>query len=291
MLRVGDAALDHGRARLAFDRLIDPDQPADLPRRPDAMAEGVRRLAGPGAGPDARIAALRRFLYVAGPWNEGRPFGYDHADPLGQRIAGKLLGRYLATRRGNCVSMLALFVILGERLGLDVAFATAPLHVFVRYTTEAGQVMNIEAANGGAPCRDAWYRERMPMSDRAVANGVYLRTLPKREGIALLATVVLEWLHEQGRFAEALLVGGRNSGAGSAERVCAGEAGACVLDADRAGVHQPLRQPGASTARPTRATGAARKPARGGMGFGRGAGLGADGVIFADNRGERHVRR
>lgn len=202
---VADAALDYARAKLAFDRLIDPalDSGA-VSAQLDRLAGDAERLAGSKASPDVRLGAVRRLLYDAGPWNDHRPFGYDHDDPLGQRIGSKLLSTYLATRRGNCVSMPALFLILADRLGLDVAFATAPLHAFVRYRGESGQVVNIEATSGGHPARDAWYREQMPMTDRAVESGLYLRTLSKREGVALMATTVLEHLIEQRRLTEAL---------------------------------------------------------------------------------------
>ena len=207
ILSVGEAELDYGRAKLAFDQLMDPSHSvADVMGQIDQMKDAVGCLAGPSATPDARIAALRRFLYVAGPWNDHRSFAYDQTDPLGQRIENKLLATYLATRRGNCVSMPTLFLILADRLGLDVALATAPLHVFLRYRSESGRVINIEASNGGHPTRDAWYREQMPMSDRAIERGLYLRSQPKREGVALMATTVLEYLISQRRFEEALAV-------------------------------------------------------------------------------------
>lgn len=85
-----------------------------------------------------------------------------------------------------------------------MALATAPLHVFVRYRSERGPVVNIEATSCGHPARDVWYREQMPMSDRAVASGLHLRSLSKREGVALLATTVLEHLIERRRLNEAL---------------------------------------------------------------------------------------
>lgn len=202
---VADAALDYARSKLALDRLIDPAQDTSATSAQfDRLVADAERLAGPAASPDARFGALRRLLYAAGPWNDHRPFGYDHDDPLGQRIGGKLLATYLDTRRGNCVSMPALFLILADRLGLDVALATAPLHVFVRYRSESGRVVNIETTSGGHPSRDDWYREQMPMSDRAVASGLYLRTLSKREGVALLATTVMEHLIEQRWLDEAL---------------------------------------------------------------------------------------
>ncbi|WP_375394924.1 transglutaminase family protein [uncultured Sphingomonas sp.] len=206
-LSASDADLDYGGARLTFDRLVDPSRSvADVAAQIDHMTQAVRKLAGSSATPDATIAALRRFLYVDGPWNDGRAFAYDHADPLGQRIENKLLATYFATRRGNCVSMPALFLILADRLGLDVALVTAPLHIFLRYRSESGRIVNIEASNGGHPTRDAWYREQMPMSDRAVESGLYLRSLSKREGLALLATTVLEHLIARRRFEAALAV-------------------------------------------------------------------------------------
>ena len=200
VLAVDDVKLDYARAKLAFDRIVDPSlAPAETLRELDRLTAVARGLAGAAASPDARMAALRHGLHVAGAWNDYRPFAYDQADPLGQRIAGKLLATCLATRRGNCVSLPALFMILAGRLGLDVAFATAPLHVFVRYASEGGRVVNIEAANGGHPTRDAWYRERMPMRDGAVARGLYLRPLTKREGVALQPTTDLEHKIERRR--------------------------------------------------------------------------------------------
>lgn len=205
VLAVDDAGLDYGRAKLAFDQIIDPSHAVpDTMAQLDRMANDARQLTGPAASHDGQFAALRQFLYVRGLWNDDQPFLYDQADPLGQRIGNKLLATCLATRRGNCVSMPALFLILAEKLGLDVALATAPLHVFLRYRSESGRILNIEATNGGHPARDEWYREQMPMSDRAIESGLYLRSLTKREGVALLATTVLEHLIEQRRFNEAL---------------------------------------------------------------------------------------
>lgn len=60
------------------------------------------------------------------------------------------------------------FLILADWLGLDVTLATAPGHVFLRYRTESGRVINIEATSGGHPARDQRFRERMPMTDLAL---------------------------------------------------------------------------------------------------------------------------
>ena len=203
----GDASLDYAAAKLAFDQLIDPTHNAPYAvAQLDRLTESTRQLAGSAATPNRTFAALRRVIYEDGPWNEGRAFAYDQSDPMGQRIDTKLLATYLRTRRGNCVSMPVLFLIMADRLGLDVGLATAPLHMFVRYRSENGQVVNVEATSGGHPSRDEWYRERMPMTDRAISNGVYLRTLGWRESVALIESTVLEWLIERERFEEALAV-------------------------------------------------------------------------------------
>jgi len=95
------------------------------------------------------------------------------SDPLGQNPTHDLLTSYLASRKGNCVSMPILFVILGERLGLNVTLSTAPLHVLVKYTdAQSGVTYNLEATSGGGFTRDAWYRQNLPMTDVAIANGI-----------------------------------------------------------------------------------------------------------------------
>lgn len=185
-------AVDYGKAKLALDALVDPA--IDLGAATatiDVMVGTVRSMAGHGREAGRTLQTLLRTLYEPGSWNDHRPFGYDHGDPLGQRISNKLLPTYLASRRGNCVSMPILLLILGRKLGLDLRLASAPLHIFVRYHRDDGAVFNLEAISGGHPARLDWYRRQMPMSDRAVATGLYMRSLTEREAVALMATTVM----------------------------------------------------------------------------------------------------
>ncbi|HST35268.1 MAG TPA: transglutaminase family protein [Allosphingosinicella sp.] len=205
VLSAPDDQLNYGRAKLALDQIIDPSIDAEATlAEVDRLAESATTIAGPRAADGVKLSALQRVIYEGGAWNGNRPFGYDHSDPLGQNVRNKLLSTYLRTRRGNCVSMPILFLLVGDRMGLNLSLSTAPLHVFVRYTAPTGRVMNIEAANGGHPTRDLWYREIMPMSDRAIESGLYLRTLTKREAIAHMATTVMEFLMTEQRFQEAI---------------------------------------------------------------------------------------
>jgi len=207
ILAVPDSQLDFARAKLAFDRNIDTSFNADATfAEVERLATHATALAGAGANDAAKLAAVRRVIYTSGAWNGNRPFSYDLADPLGQNVRNKLLSTYLATRRGNCVSMPIMFLLVGERMGLNLSLSTAPLHVFVRYTDPAGREMNLETTSGGHPARTLWYRQQMPMSDRAVKSGLYLRTLTRRETVALMATTVMEFLMTEGRFQEAIEV-------------------------------------------------------------------------------------
>lgn len=142
VLAPDDVELDYTDAKLSLDVLIDGT--IDVPATRSAieqLAAIARHMAGPTASPNARLVALRRLLYEAGSWNEHLPFAYDHPDPLGQNIANKILTKYLTTRRGNCVSMPILFLILADRLDLDVTLAKVPLHFLARYRDEDGRTI------------------------------------------------------------------------------------------------------------------------------------------------------
>jgi regulator of sirC expression with transglutaminase-like and TPR domain len=204
VLATTDTRIDLARAKLMLDRTVDPATDVDGSLRQIAsIAETIKTMTGASATPIEKLAAVRRYLYVAGSWNQFRAYAYDRADPLGTNIREKLLANYLNTRIGNCVSLPILFIILGDRLGVHVTASTVPFHVLARYVDDAkGKAFNIEATSGGYPARDAWYREKLPMTDEAVRNGVYLKTLSKRETVAVMAEIVLEHLMAQKRFHE-----------------------------------------------------------------------------------------
>jgi regulator of sirC expression with transglutaminase-like and TPR domain len=186
-------------AKLALDDLISPT-PTAVSREISILADAVRQMAGPNPTVPYKVAAIRKVIYQRGAWNGNRPFGYDLADPFGLRVENKLLSTYMRTRLGNCVSMPTLFMILAERVELDASFVVAPLHVFVRFTHPERGPTNVETTSGAHFTRDDWYRQKMPMNDRAIEHGVYMRALTKAEGVALLATTVLEYLERERRY-------------------------------------------------------------------------------------------
>jgi regulator of sirC expression with transglutaminase-like and TPR domain len=198
------SGLDYLDAAVAFDRLIDRDSdPAASRATVVRLADAARQMAGPKPNDTYKLAALRQAIYVSGAWNYNRPFSYDLADPLGQQVRSKMLSTYVRTRKGNCVSMPVLFLIVADRIGLKVRLAAAPLHLFVRYTDASGVDHNLEATSGGHEAPADLYRRNMPMSDRAIQSGLYMRTLTKRETIAHMAASVLDFLMAERRYQEA----------------------------------------------------------------------------------------
>ncbi|MGA9581683.1 MAG: transglutaminase family protein [Allosphingosinicella sp.] len=204
VLNQPESRLDFLEAAVTFDRLIDKSSNVSATRALVARLEdAARQMAGPKPSDPYKLAAVRKAIYVSGAWNYNRPFTYDLADPLGQKVKSKMLSTYVRTRKGNCVSMPVLFLIVADRIGLKVRLAAAPLHLFVRYTDAAGLDHNLEATSTGLEAPAETYRRNFPMSDGAIRSGLYMRTLTKRETVAQMAASVLDYLMAERRYQEA----------------------------------------------------------------------------------------
>lgn len=192
LLRQPESKMDLARIKLSMDKMIDPAIDVDAGvKQIDDMAAQVRAMLHGSPSSNERLQALRAYIYEKGPWNSYQSFSYDFDDPLGNNIRNKLMPQYLASKKGNCVTMPLLFVILGQRLGLDVTISTVPYHLFVKYADpETGTTYNLEATSGATPARDVWIRQQNPMTDKSIASGLYMRKLTKRETAAEMATTI-----------------------------------------------------------------------------------------------------
>lgn len=185
-----DLALFRLRVEQALSADVDVDRGWALV---NAMAQHLNGLISAWALPAQRLAALRRFLYEPGPWNSHRPIRYDLAYALESDARHGFLHKLLTTRLGNCISMPTLFVALGHRLGLSMGLAQAPNHAFAVVTeTGTGRDIRLETTSGAHPIRLASMRRAMPMSDRAIEQGVYLKKLDLPECMAMLAMPLLQ---------------------------------------------------------------------------------------------------
>ncbi len=202
LLALPEDQINVAEVKLNIDQIVKPsiDIEASLNKIDDMVTE-IKSMLPESPTASETLLALKRYLYESGEWNNYQPFQYNFDDPLGTNINHKLLPTYIESRKGNCVSMPFLFIALGERLGLDLNIATAPLHFFVKFNDpDTGSTYNLETTSGANLSRDSWYRQQMPMTDQAIQNGIYLRALNKQEMVAAMAKVVAEHYAEQGQY-------------------------------------------------------------------------------------------
>jgi hypothetical protein len=182
--------LDLAEIKLATDHLANPSSNLAAERaRLHELSCALGEMAAHARTDLEKLATLKKFIYEPGPWNGSQPFVYDTDDPLGTNPANRPLDRYITSRRGNCVTMPILFAILGERLGLKMTLAEAPLHVFVKYADVQGAVWNLEATSGAGFTRDEWY----------------LRPLSRGETAGVISYFVVEDLMSEKRYEDAII--------------------------------------------------------------------------------------
>jgi regulator of sirC expression with transglutaminase-like and TPR domain len=148
-------------------------------------ADLVRARVPKGVPPTDVMTALGQVIYTTGSWNDNHPFSYDLDDPIGSIYQNKLVSTYLRTRKGNCVSMPTLLIILGQKLGLKMTLSQAPQHEFARLQDVNGRWFNIEATSPGSP-PDSKYINEMHVPSLAIQTGIYLRTTTPRETVAAM---------------------------------------------------------------------------------------------------------
>jgi regulator of sirC expression with transglutaminase-like and TPR domain len=187
-----ESGVDLAKAKVMIDHMISPaaDEARTL-RQIDDLAAKIRARIPPGANRRAKLEILVNSFTQPGPWNDFRPFSYDLDDPFGNNIRNKLLSTYLATRKGNCVSMPILFVIVSQKIGLEATLSTAPLHVFARVITDEGTWFNVEATGFGTKT-DSRYRTDFNITPRAAESGIYLQTLTRRESLGVILGTLME---------------------------------------------------------------------------------------------------
>lgn len=190
--------------KLTVDQLIDPNINVEAEvNKIDKMIKDIQSMLPPEASSMDRMLAIKKYVYTPGAWNNYQSYQYDFDDPLGTKISNKLLPNYMATQKGNCITMPFLFIILGDKLGLNITASTAPLHVLVKFSDSKGTTYNLETTSGANFARDDWYREQMPMTDLAVENGVYLQPLSRKETVAVMITVLAEYYMQEKEYKKA----------------------------------------------------------------------------------------
>ena len=132
--------------------------------------EAVRRV-GQLKGESA-VAALGRFLF------EEKGFVREVED---SDIRFMLLPWVLRHRKGSCLGLAGLYLVLARDLGLPVHAVLVPGHFFVRFQEKSRKV-NIELLRKGEGMTEEWYRAKWPFEGQPEA---YLRALSDKETLAV----------------------------------------------------------------------------------------------------------
>ncbi len=191
---LADKSISLTDAKLAIDALVDPDMNREeVKHYISGMAVHANLLAGPGASAAERVLALKKLIYKPGPWNRQNPFGYDFDNPQGRLAKNKTLESYISSRKGNCVSMPLLFLAVADEMGVKLNITTAPQHMFIQFENpDTGEVQHLETTSGADPQRLVWQRKVLPMTDRAIESGMYMKRLTRNEMIAVMAETLLQ---------------------------------------------------------------------------------------------------
>ncbi|MEY2153019.1 transglutaminase family protein [Rhodanobacter sp. 115] len=181
-----DGRVDYAKVQTTIERAVNPTfDAAAFNAELDRWSNMVRARGTKGAPPTDVMTVLGQVIYTPGPWNDNHPFSYDLDDPLGAKYQNKLVSTYLRTRKGNCVSMPTLLIILGQKLGLNMTLSQAPQHEFARLQDVNGRWFNIEATSPGSP-PDSKYINEMHVTPLSIQSGIYLRTTTPHETVAAM---------------------------------------------------------------------------------------------------------
>lgn len=146
----------------------------------DGIASRVQLHVKDRTDPEYRIASINTVLF--------REYGfrYDKDDFLGRKPYNHFISSVLDRKKGVCTSLPLLYMIVAEKLGYPIYAVEAPDHTFCRYVLDDGTYYNIEVTSGGGEVPDLFYIDDMNIPKQAFNNGVYMRTLTKKEYIGSL---------------------------------------------------------------------------------------------------------
>jgi regulator of sirC expression with transglutaminase-like and TPR domain len=138
------------------------------------LAEEVRKQLPNPPIPSGTVEAINQIVF--GPTGI-RPSQELH-DPC-----NLFLSSVLAEKRGYCVGVAGVYLVLAEELGLPIRAVATPSHVFLRY--DDGEVsINIDPLSQGAAIPDQQYITQHRIAEKSIRKGVFLRALTNQQFLA-----------------------------------------------------------------------------------------------------------
>ncbi len=151
----------------------------------ERIADRVRLLVGNRTEPRYKIIMMNRVIF------EEFKLEYDEEEyTKGNNIQNHILAGVLDRHKGACFGMPLLYISIAEELGYPIYMVSAPQHAFCRWVINdkpgKNNYINIETTAEGKEVLDVSQIEDKAIPLKAYKNGVYLKTLTKRETIGLM---------------------------------------------------------------------------------------------------------
>jgi formylglycine-generating enzyme required for sulfatase activity/cytochrome c-type biogenesis protein CcmH/NrfG len=174
-----DAKIDLAQAVLAVSKERNPSLDVNkYLAQLDTLTQNVKRRIKPGSSAEQIIEALRQSIHKEGG------FGYlENVDEQGLPTNPDEIYMHglLDNKRGYCMTLSLLYLIVGERLNLPLHGVALPNHFFVRY--DSGKIrINIETTEGGVTRPDSFYMQQfgVPEGER---DQYFMRNLGKKQSL------------------------------------------------------------------------------------------------------------
>ncbi len=147
----------------------------------DLMALQIYARLSPDAGPKEKIRAISDYIF-----SEMRFRFPPHSLHAKDIDVYTFLPSVLDSRRGVCLGVSILYLCLAQRLGLEIEAITPPGHIYVRYVSPDGEIINIETTARGIDVPSEMYL------------GMETKSLQKRDirqviGLAFMNQAAVSW--------------------------------------------------------------------------------------------------
>jgi len=112
------------------------------------------------------------------------PFYYDYVDFRAEEdFRNYFVTKTLATGSGQCNSLPMTYLLLAEELGVKAYLSYAPLHSFIKFPDDKGNIHNYEVTSH-YEISDQWYAQHLAITAAAKRSKIYLDTLNKKQIVA-----------------------------------------------------------------------------------------------------------
>ncbi|PIR01231.1 MAG: hypothetical protein COV66_02110 [Nitrospinae bacterium CG11_big_fil_rev_8_21_14_0_20_45_15] len=148
---------------------------ADFRKQLDQLTEWAQPALSANS-PREKVDLLRRAIHGQGGYRYT-----DEVDARGFPVNSEELFMHglLKTKRGYCMNLSLLYLVVAERLGLPIKGVALPNHFFVRWD-DGTERINIDGTEGGAEFSDGFYLNRFGMKGQPV-SAFYLKSLNKKQ--------------------------------------------------------------------------------------------------------------